>query len=55
MIPGSDQKIFHISEAHAEAMVNPAGMANDFDWEAMTAVPRTTGFHSFSLAAPNSS
>lgn len=49
------EKIFHISKAQAETMINPAGMANDFDREAVTVVTRTTGFHALSLAASSSS
>ena len=49
------EKIFHISEAHTEAIIDPDGMANDFNREAMTVVTRTTGFHAVSLAASSSS
>ncbi len=49
------EKILDISETQAETMIDPDGMANDFDREAMTVVTRTTGFHGLSLAPSSSS
>jgi hypothetical protein len=49
------EKILDISETQAETMIDPDGMANDFDREAITVVTRTTGFHALSLAASSSS
>ena len=49
------EKILDISETQAETMIDPDGMANDFDWEARTVVTRTTGFHALSLAPSSSS
>ena len=49
------EKILDISETQAETMIDPDGMANDFDREAMTVVTRTMGFHALSLALSSSS
>lgn len=49
------EKILDISETQAETMIDPDGMANDFDRKTVTVVTRTMGFHALSLAASSSS
>jgi hypothetical protein len=49
------QEIFHIAETHARTMMNPDGMADDFDREAITVVTGTTGFHALNNLAASSS
>ena len=43
------QKVFNISEAQTEAVIEPDGMADDLGWESVSAVARCLGFHSGSL------
>jgi hypothetical protein len=49
------QKILNISEAQAETMVNPDGIANDFWSETMTVIARPVVLHgtSVSVRSPN--
>ena len=49
------EKILDISETQAETMIDPDGMANDFDRKTVTVVTRTMGFQALSLAASSSS
>jgi len=46
------EKIFHLSKAEAEAVVEPDGMADDLWWKAVTMVAGWFGIHGPSL--PNS-
>ena len=41
------QKIFHIAEAQAEAMIDPNSVADDFRREAVSAVTRPGALHGF--------
>jgi hypothetical protein len=43
------QKIFHISEAQAESVVEPNGMADNFMRESIAPVTKHVGFHPLSL------
>ena len=43
------QKIFHISEAQAESVVEPNGMADNFMRESIAPVTKQVGFHPLSL------
>jgi hypothetical protein len=43
------QKIFHISEAQAESVVEPNGMADNFMRESIAPVTKQVGFHLLSL------
>jgi hypothetical protein len=52
MIPRSAQKILDISEAQAETMVNPDGVADDFWREPMAIIARPATFHRTSLSVP---
>jgi hypothetical protein len=45
-----DQKIFHITEAQTEAMLDPYGIADDFRQEAVYAVTRSGAVHEMSLS-----
>ena len=49
------QKILNISEAQAETMVNPDGIADDSWWETMTVIARPVVLHgtSVSVRSPN--
>jgi hypothetical protein len=44
------QKIFHITEAQTEAVIDPYGIADDFRWEAVSAVTGWGALHEMSLS-----
>ena len=44
------QKIFHITEAQTEAMINPYGVADDFRRETVSAVTGSGALHEMSLS-----
>jgi hypothetical protein len=44
------EKIFHVTEAHAEAMIDPDGVADDFRWEAESVVAGSGALHEMSLS-----
>jgi hypothetical protein len=44
------QKIFHITEAQTEAMIDPYGIADDFRREAVSAVTGSGAVHEMSLS-----
>ena len=49
------QKILDITEAHAEAMIDPHGVADDFRWESVSMVLGSSPLHdpnSFTVACP---
>jgi hypothetical protein len=43
------QKIFHISEAQAESVVEPNSMADNNRWKSVAAITGQVGFHPLSL------
>jgi hypothetical protein len=43
------QKIFHISEAQAESVVEPNSMADNIRWKSVAAITGQVGFHPLSL------
>jgi hypothetical protein len=43
------QKIFHISKAQAESVVEPNSMANDIRWKSISVISGRVGFHRLSL------
>ena len=47
--PAFGEEIFDVSEAEAEAVVQPDCVADDLGWESVSAVARRIGFHRVSL------
>jgi hypothetical protein len=43
------QKVFHISEAQAESVVEPNRMADNIRWKSVAAITGQVGFHLLSL------
>ena len=48
--PALGEEVLDVSEAQAEAVVEPDGMADDLRWESVSAVARCIGLHRASLA-----
>ena len=44
------EKILHVSEAHAEAMIDPHGVTNDFRWKAVSVITGSGLLHGMSLS-----
>ena len=43
------EQVFDVSKAHAESVVEPDGVADDFGWESISVVARRVGSHRLSL------
>jgi hypothetical protein len=50
--PAFGEKIFDISEAQGETMVNPDRVVDDFWRKPMAVIPRPAAFHRSSLSVP---
>jgi hypothetical protein len=53
--PALGEEIFNVSEAEAEAVVQPDRVADDLGWESVASVARHSGFHRLSLPGSASS